>query len=124
MDKQILKWPEIVWDAEIKRLVQTVLSIPIGSAEADRGFSTLKYLQDSRRKRLAHQTLNAMMRIKFNGPDILILDYFTVAKYADRWIKSGKYATDNPANKKKEDAIRKALSNSALIYERVFIVWN
>lgn len=34
---QLLKWPEIVWDAEIKRLVRTILSILIRSAEAERG---------------------------------------------------------------------------------------
>lgn len=79
---QLLKWPEIIWDTEIKRLVQTVLSIPISSAEAERGFSTMKYLRDSRRNRLVPKTLDAMMRIKLNGPDEL--DYFPAARYADK----------------------------------------
>lgn len=45
---QLLKWPEIDWGTEIKQLVRTVLSLPISSAEAEKGFSTLDYLQDSR----------------------------------------------------------------------------
>lgn len=104
---QLLKWPEIVWGQEIKRLVQTVLSIPISSAEAERGFSTLKYVEDTRRRRLTPQNLDAIMRIKLNGPDEL--DHFAAAKYADKWIKSGKYATDNPANKRKADSISHSL---------------
>lgn len=99
---QLFKWPEIVWGTEIKWLVQTILSLPISSAEVKRGFSTLKYLRGSRRSRLVPRNLDAIMRIKLNGPDDL--DYFTSAKYADKWIKSGKYATDNPANRKNEDA--------------------
>jgi len=67
----------------------------------------MKYLRDSRRSRLVPQHFDAMMRIKLNGPDEL--DYFPAARYADKWIKSGKYATDNPANKKSEDQISHSL---------------
>lgn len=35
---QLLKWSEIKWGTEIRRLVYTVLSIPISSAEAEGGF--------------------------------------------------------------------------------------
>lgn len=37
---QLLKWQDIEWGPEIKSLLFTVLSIPISSAEAERGFST------------------------------------------------------------------------------------
>lgn len=48
---QLFKWPEIVWGENIKWLVQTILSLLISSAEAERGFSFLKYVRGSRRSR-------------------------------------------------------------------------
>lgn len=82
---QLLKWPEITWGSEIKRLLLTVLSIPISSAEAERGFSTLKYIRDTHRSRLTPESLDAVLRIKLNGPDEL--EYFAAAKYASKWVR-------------------------------------
>lgn len=104
---QLLKWPEIIWGERIKRLVKTILAIPISSAEAERGFSTLKYLRDSRRSRLIASTMDTMLRIKLNGPDEL--DHFPAPRYADAWIKSGKYATDYQGNKRAEATISHSL---------------
>lgn len=104
---RLLKWPEIVWGSKIQRLLYCVLSIPISSAEAERGFSTLKYLRDDHRSRLTNKTLDAMMRIKLNGPDEL--DYFAAAKYARKWINSGHLATDNRAGAKAEEKISHSL---------------
>lgn len=83
---QLLKWPEITWGTEIKRLLFTVLSIPISSAEAERGFSALKYIRDSHRSRLSPTSLDAIMRIKMNGPDEL--DHFAAVKYARKWVEN------------------------------------
>lgn len=44
---QTLKWAD--WKPCVKRLVYIILSLPISSAEAERGFSTLKYIRDDHR---------------------------------------------------------------------------
>ena len=69
------------------------------SAEAKTSLSTLKYIEDYQRRRLTPKSLDAMMRININGSDEL--DHFAAVKYAHKWIKSGKYTNDNPANKRK-----------------------
>lgn len=96
-----LKCEKISWGSNIKRLLHTVLSIPISSAEAERGFSTLKYLRDTHRARLTPKNLDAMMRIKVNGPDDLSL--FPAAKYAKKWIDDGHFATDSKIRTKKQE---------------------
>lgn len=104
---QLLKWPEIDWSSNIKRLIYTVLAIPISSAEAERGFSSLKYIRDTHRSRLTPTNLDAIMRIKLNGPDEL--DYFAAAKYARKWINGGNYPTDSKAGMRKEESISHSL---------------
>lgn len=103
---QLLKWPEITWGTDIKRLLFTVLSIPISSAEAERGFSALKYIRDSHRSRLSPSSLDAIMRIKLNGPDEL--DHFTAAKYARKWVQNH-YPTDYIIGAKDESHISHSL---------------
>lgn len=90
---QALQCKEISWGPSIKRLLHIVLSLPVSSAEAERGFSTLKYIRDTHRNRLTPKNLDAMMRIKLNGPDEL--NHFAAEKYAKKWIDKGHLATDN-----------------------------
>lgn len=99
---QLLKWSDIIWGTEIKRLLHTVLVIPISRAEAERGFSSLKYIRDAHRSRLSPASLDAIMRIKMNGPDELEL--FQAAKYARNWIKKH-IATDSKVGAKSKDTI-------------------
>lgn len=106
---QALKWDQISWGLNIKRLLQIVLSIPISSAEAERGFSTLKYIRDTHRARLTPKNLDAMMRIKINGPDEL--HHFAAAKYAKSWINSGHYATDDKRGAQLEENIPYTVAN-------------
>lgn len=90
---QVLKCKQISWGQNIKRLLHIVLSIPISSAEAERGFSSLKYIRDTHRSRLMPKNLDAILRIKINGPDDL--HHFAAEKYAKKWIDDGHLATDN-----------------------------
>lgn len=92
---QTLKWDGVSWGLCIKRLVQTILAIPISSAEAERGFSVLKYIRDDHRSRLTSENLDHVLRIKLNGPDE-IAD-FQAEKYAKRWLDKGHIATDSQA---------------------------
>lgn len=70
------------WGTNMKRFLHIVLSLPISSAEAERGFSTLKYIRGTHRSRSTPKNLDAIMHIKLNGPDDL--DYFAAAKYAKK----------------------------------------
>ena len=55
----------------IRRIILKVLSIPIGSSEAERGFSIMNHIKTKRRSSLSAPYLEAMMRIRNNGPDEL-----------------------------------------------------
>lgn len=88
---QVLKWPEISWGSCIKRLVHTILTIPISSAEAERGFSILKYIRDDR-SRLTPTNLDASLRLKINGPEIVD---FPAEKYAKRWVDKNHLPSDS-----------------------------
>lgn len=116
---QLLKWPEIIWGNEIKRLLFTVLSIPISSAEAERGFSALKYVRDSHRSRLTPTSLDAIMRIKLNGPDEL--DYFAASKYARNWVKNH-FPTDHKSYGQKETTSHSLLEEENIELKKKYLL--
>lgn len=116
---QLLVWPEIAWGENIKRLIQTVLVIPISSAEAKRGFSTLNYIRNSRRSRLTAEHLEDIMRIKLNGPDDI--DKFSASKYASKWVRAGRMRTDNPQNKRGESSISHELGKNEDEEKKVYL---
>lgn len=95
---ELLRWTDITWGPNIKRLVQTILVLPISSAEAERGFSTLNYIRNDRRKCLSGGHLEDIMRIKLNGPEDL--NKFGASKYAAQWIREGHLRTDDPQGQK------------------------
>lgn len=82
------------WPNEITQLLKTVLVLPIGSSDAERGFSTMKYLKRNRRL-LKSTHLDHLMRIRINGPNDI--SRFQAVKYARKWIAEGHFRTDNPA---------------------------
>lgn len=96
----LLSWNEIAWGDNIRKLVETVLVIPISSAEAERGFSVMNHVRNDRRKRLSGEHLEDIMRIKLNGPDDI--SRFGAAKYADWWVRAGKMKTDDPLGRGNE----------------------
>lgn len=110
---QTLKWVE--WQPCIKRLVYIVLSLPISSAEAERGFSTLKYIRDDHRNRLTPKNMDAIMRLKLNGPDDLA--NFSAEKYAKTWIDNGHLATDSQLQTQRS---KKATDTSNLLKSSIF----
>lgn len=77
-------WKEIAWKGNVRKLIWTVLSIPISSAEAERGFSTLNNIRNPRRSSLSPAHMNDIMRIKLNGPDEI--EKFIAVKYARKWV--------------------------------------
>lgn len=88
------------WNAEMKKLVQTSLVIPIGSADAERGFAIMNNLKTSQRSRLDHNTLEAALRLKINGPP---LEKFDSLHYAVNWInKHNGMRSDDPSLRGKQ----------------------
>jgi hypothetical protein len=81
-----------------------VLVLPIGSADAERGFSVMNDIRNNRRL-LSPENLNNLMRLRINGPKEL--DKFPAAKYAKEWVK-GHLRTDDPAQVRKKPRTEEA----------------
>ena len=77
----------------IKKLIQCVLVTPIGSADAERGFSTLFHIRSPRRSTLSSQNLEVHMRIRLNGNRKL--EEFPALLYAKKWTEQGGILSDD-----------------------------
>ncbi len=99
-------------------VVEAFLSIPVGSADCERGFSYLKWSKYDRRSTMTCSNLEATMRIQVNevhgalnrpGSTVLIFqingpspEAFYALQYAKRWVKTGHLRTDDPSRSIKE----------------------
>ena len=83
-------------------LIKVVLVIPIGSADAERGFSIMNHIRTSRRSRLSPSTLDSLIRVRLNGPNEL--DKFKAFKYSMEWVKHH-LRTDDPQRQHKKRKI-------------------
>lgn len=88
----------ISWTARTKRLLQIILVLPVGSAEAERGFSVMNHIKNKRRSRLTPAHMQDLMRIRLNGVDEL--EKFPAARYAAEFVKNH-IKTDDPRWQKK-----------------------
>lgn len=84
----------IVWTKRTQRLIQTILVLPIGSAEAERAFSVLNHIKNKRRSSLKPKHIQDIMRIRLNGPNEL--EKFPASRYANAFIKDNHIRTDDP----------------------------
>ena len=53
---------------DLKKLISNVMSIPIGSADAERAFSVMNHIKHDRRGLLSEKYLEDFLRIWLNGP--------------------------------------------------------
>ena len=60
------------------KLWQAVLTIPASTVDCERGFSKQNIIKDIRKSRLGLDTLDALMRISLNGPQLSIVDWNAV----------------------------------------------
>jgi hypothetical protein len=60
-------------EGTIRRLIYIVLSLPLGSADIERGFSVMHYFKTNRRSRLTAKHMEDIARIKINGVSSRIL---------------------------------------------------
>jgi len=89
---KMLALEHLPWNNDIKKIIQMILVFPIGSADAERGFSILKHARYDRRSSLATESLDAILRIRINGPEIAKLN---ALKYAQLWERTGHLMTDS-----------------------------
>lgn len=89
-----LNAPGIVWFERTTKLIQTILVIPVGSAEAERGFSIFNHIKTSRRSKLTGKHVEDIMRIRINTADSL--EKFAATKYAAQFLKDDHIRTDDP----------------------------
>lgn len=66
---QMLKTNDIAWTVRTNKLIHTILVLPIGSAEAERGFSIMNHILTSRRMSLTPEHVDDLMRLRLNGPE-------------------------------------------------------
>ena len=85
----------IEFNVELDRYIASVLTVPAGSSDAERGFSIMNHiLDDSRRKRIHVPTIDAILRIRLNGPPLKEFECF---KFLEEWKKGGHLQSDEQA---------------------------
>jgi hypothetical protein len=75
-------WPEMA------KLARICLTIPVSNAQTERSFSIMKIVKTARRSTMTDTMLDALMRIKTNGPDDIHKVPFE--QMVLWWYKSGK----------------------------------
>lgn len=70
-----------------------ILVLPIGSSEAERGFSVMNHIKNKRRSKLIPSHMQDIMRIRLNG--VNELEKFPATKYAYEFTKNH-LKTDDP----------------------------
>lgn len=90
----------IKWTDLTKMLVRIVLVMPIGSAEAERGFSIMNDIKTKRNSNLCPNNLESIMRIRINTNDNL--EKFAASKYALQWTKENHFRTDDPKQQRRD----------------------
>lgn len=94
---EMLKWPE-----ELKQLIEIAITIPIGSADVERGFSIFKNFYSKSRNRLTPKHVEDILRIRINGPPAT---YFDPDIYALHWLSSGHIKVDDPRKVKQKKSM-------------------
>lgn len=95
-----LNAPGIAWSEGTKKLIQSILVIPIGSAEAERGFSIFNHAKNSRRSRMTGRHLEDVLRVRINS--VNELEKFPAIKYAKHFISEGHLRTDDSRYRKQK----------------------
>lgn len=103
-----------------KKLIQTTLVLPIGSADAERGFSIMNNIKDGRRNRLNPKTLEELMRIRINTEDDLSI--FPAKRYAKQWVKENHLRSDDNRfiHKKNQKSFEKKTFAKIIIFMMCF----
>ncbi|XP_073669155.1 E3 SUMO-protein ligase KIAA1586-like [Paramisgurnus dabryanus] len=84
----------------LRKVLITVSTLPVSTAECERGFSAMNRILTDERNRINVSTLNNLLFISINGPEVA---YFPARRFAEMWIKEGRHAADDaPTGKQKK----------------------
>lgn len=90
----------ITWHNGLRKLLHIVLSIPISSADVERGFSVMNHFKINRRKPLTAQHIEDIIRIRLNGPSI---KNFNAELYTLHWLNTNHVESANIRGSRKGD---------------------
>lgn len=76
----------------------------------------MNHVKTSRRSRLTNEHLEALMRVRLNGPNTL--EDFYPAKYAKNWVKSHMRTDDSKGRKTN---VKTAIDDDSIISGRSFL---
>lgn len=93
-----MQLPNINWPENFRKLINIVLALPVGSVDAERGFSILTHARYNRRSRLTPQHLDDILFLRINGPSI---EKFDALKYTKAWLDARHMETDDPTRRGK-----------------------
>lgn len=77
------------YNSDIKPLIDAIESIPVSTAECERGFSCMNRVLTESRNRLDISTLSSLMFISILGPPI---EKFNPAVYVSNWLNRGRHS--------------------------------
>ena len=83
----------------VKRLVQIVLSLPVGSSDAERAFSHMNIIKTKSRNRMSVALMNSLLRIKLNTGNTI--EDFPAPTLAKTWVIRGHPRADTPFSRKR-----------------------
>ncbi len=78
---------------EIRKVIETVLSIPISFSTCEIGFSTMNYIKDKKRSNLKLTSLENLARFKTN--ELKKLKEFDAYHTAIEWSRSHLFSDDS-----------------------------
>lgn len=89
----------VEWENDVLHLLKISLTIPVGSADIERGFSVMNYVNTEKRYSLTKEHIEDIVRINVNGP---ALENFDALAYALRWRVEGHIDTNDARNVRKK----------------------
>ncbi|KAK7944756.1 hypothetical protein WMY93_000484 [Mugilogobius chulae] len=95
---------------KMQKVLTAVSTLPVSTAECERGFSAMNRALTDERNRMQICTLNALLFLSVNGPEITS---FPAQMYAEMWINEGRHAADD-ARTGKEKSLPKTRPQSEL----------
>ena len=96
-----LRSPMVTWHNDLRKLLHIALSIPISSADVERGFSVMNHFKINRRKSLTAKHIEDIIRIRINGPSI---KNFSAQMYTLHWLNANHVDSANTKSSRKSDA--------------------
>ena len=92
---QLLLRSYLPWDREMYRIIRFAISIPLGTALCERGFSIMGGIKTLMRNRLSDVNTENELRIVSNSNRNL--EQFNASYFAKEWINAGHLRSDDPS---------------------------